>query len=325
MLLIVSNTKDLAVDYLILKLEERNVRFFRLNTDSYLRDFYLEFSLSNKPCKASIYSKYRGKIALPDIQAVYFRQPVRPSLSKLVIESHVGFAERESTEVLRSLWRAIDDRIWLNNPKNLFIASNKFSQLLVAQQLGFKVPETLISTDKNSIRRFINRFNGRVVCKAVKHGFFKQHGKTLLAFTRRINTDFLNNLDEYCAIPMVYQQEIKKVYDLRVTVVDDSVFATAIMSQEHAETEVDWRTWDVVSDVNLRHKRVELPHEIEAMCIEITQRFNLRYSAIDMILSEDGSCYFLEMNPNGQWAWIEGITGYPIRDSIIRSLGYATS
>ena len=117
------------------------------------------------------------------------------------------------------------------------------------------------------------------------------------------------------------KKEIHKIYDIRVVVVGEKVFATAIHSQEYAETEVDWRAWDLC-DFSLRHEPIELPSEISARCRSITVDYNLTYSAIDLVLGQDGAYYFLEMNPNGQWAWIEHKTGYAIRDALIDSMGY---
>ena len=42
----------------------------------------------------------------------------------------------------------------------------------------------------------------------------------------------------------------------------------------------------------------------------------LRYGAIDMVFTPDGRYVFLEINPNGQYLWIEYQTGMPISDAI---------
>ena len=49
-------------------------------------------------------------------------------------------------------------------------------------------------------------------------------------------------------------------------------------------------------------------------------RLNLRYGAIDFICDQQGELWFLEINPNGQWAWIENLTGYPIAAAIADEL-----
>ncbi|MNZ28723.1 hypothetical protein D3C78_459550 [compost metagenome] len=50
------------------------------------------------------------------------------------------------------------------------------------------------------------------------------------------------------------------------------------------------------------------------------RRLNLRYGAIDFVCDPQGNLWFLEINPNGQWAWIENLTGYPIAEAIVDEL-----
>jgi glutathione synthase/RimK-type ligase-like ATP-grasp enzyme len=43
---------------------------------------------------------------------------------------------------------------------------------------------------------------------------------------------------------------------------------------------------------------------------------HLQYGAFDLIKSTDGYYYFLEVNSQGQWLWIEDLTGLKITQSI---------
>jgi len=43
----------------------------------------------------------------------------------------------------------------------------------------------------------------------------------------------------------------------------------------------------------------------------------LIFAAIDMILTPDGHYVFLELNPNGQWEWIENATHLPICSTLV--------
>jgi glutathione synthase/RimK-type ligase-like ATP-grasp enzyme len=46
-------------------------------------------------------------------------------------------------------------------------------------------------------------------------------------------------------------------------------------------------------------------------------KLGLNFGAVDMILTPDGRYVFLEINPNGQWGWVEDLTGMPISEEII--------
>lgn len=322
MLLIITNKTDLASDYLILRLEELGIPFFRLNTEDYLSKFQINIFLSNDESKAEIISFNGQNIDVEDIKGVYFRQPIRPKLKANVKESHLAFAERECLEMLRSLWRFIDESLWLNHPKYLLLANNKVDQLIRAINIGFKIPPTTITTDPKLIENFFYLLRGGMIGKALKHGFYKLEDHVKVAPTQKIDNDFIENITSYAEVPMVFQENIKKKYDIRVTVVGNNVYSTAIHSQNFKETEIDWRLWDINKNIDLEHARFELPRKIVQACLDITRSFHLNYSAIDLIYTEDEDFYFLEMNPNGQWAWIEKKVGYPIRDSIIGWLGF---
>lgn len=55
-------------------------------------------------------------------------------------------------------------------------------------------------------------------------------------------------------------------------------------------------------------------------CINLVKDLNLRFGAIDLVCDLDGDYWFLEINPNGQWAWIENQTKLPIASSIVDEL-----
>ena len=70
----------------------------------------------------------------------------------------------------------------------------------------------------------------------------------------------------------------------------------------------------------MRHEAIELPADIVDKCRALTKALDLRYGAIDLIADRDGRYWFLEINPNGQWAWIERRTGLPLASAIVDEL-----
>jgi glutathione synthase/RimK-type ligase-like ATP-grasp enzyme len=65
---------------------------------------------------------------------------------------------------------------------------------------------------------------------------------------------------------------------------------------------------------------MELPVDVASACISVTRDLGLRFAAIDLIEDPDGRFWFLEANPNGQWAWIEQRTGAPVSAAIVDAL-----
>ena len=67
---------------------------------------------------------------------------------------------------------------------------------------------------------------------------------------------------------------------------------------------------------NLKHEIFKLPKDIEKKLLVINKYYNLNYSAVDLIEDKNGNIYFLEINPNGQYLWIEEVLGLPISSAI---------
>lgn len=321
MLLIVTNKSDITTDYLILKLQERDIPFVRLNTEDYLKKYQITISVEKSSIKSYIEFENNLIFNTKDFKGIYFHQPVKPNLKNEVVKSDLKYAERESLETLRSLWRIIDPELWVNHPKYLWAANNKIEQLKVANILGLDIPPTLVSTIPEQISNFYND-NCEIIGKAVKHGFYKYKNKVHIANTQKIEKKFIKEISNYANVPMMFQKLIKKKFDIRVTIINGEIFPTQIHSQDHKETITDWRVWDMIDDLNLKHSICQLPSSLSKKLTKLTKYFNLKYSAIDLIQTPDDQYYFLELNPNGQWAWIEKMVDYPIRNSLIKCLGY---
>jgi hypothetical protein len=55
---------------------------------------------------------------------------------------------------------------------------------------------------------------------------------------------------------------------------------------------------------------------MEDACIRLVKQLGLEFGAIDLILRPDGEYVFLEINPNGQWLWLEPASGLPFTDTL---------
>lgn len=98
--------------------------------------------------------------------------------------------------------------------------------------------------------------------------------------------------------------------------VGDKVFACEIHSQENQRTIDDWRHYNFDDLKDVKHLVHKLPSEVQDKCIRMADHFGLNFATFDLVLTPDGKYVFLEMNPNGQWLWIEDLTGLPISEAI---------
>jgi len=314
-ILLISNERDITTDYIVLELQRRKIPYLRLNTER-LSTGHIRCRPASKGSTWEI--DFAGRVfATSDVSAAYFRRPAVPIVSPSVADAaERQYCEQEWTSILRSLYTAIDDR-WLNSPTKIAIAEDKPLQLSVAASVGLRVPETLITNDYDAAMHFIE--GGATIGKPLQAALLNR-GKDIaerVIFTSRIDNVRGIQPQSIAAAPLILQREISKESDIRVTVVDTNVFAVTIGSQAKAETTVDWRRG---SHPDLDHERHELPAQVASMCVSVVKRLGLRFAAVDLVLDPNGLYWFLEANPNGQWAWIENRTKLPISSAIVDAL-----
>ena len=251
-----------------------------------------------------------GSRNVGDFGSVWWRRPQTPLVSPdLTRPGHRMFAVNEAQEALSGLWHALD-AFWVNDPARDLVAHRKPFQLRVAQDVGLRVPATLITNDPDAARSFVDARGYRdVVYKAFSAT------ETDWRETRILRRDELSLLDHVRYAPVIFQEYIEALYDLRVTVVGDEMFAAAIHSQQTAYA-VDFR----MDIENAEVEAVSLPREVENALRSFMTRLGLVYGAIDMRRTPDDRYVFLEVNPAGQWLFIEERSGQPIASALAEVL-----
>ena len=157
-------------------------------------------------------------------------------------------------------------------------------------------------------------YDDRLLVKPIKSGLIADKDVPKVVFTNQLKEKPRKEQIEFS--PNLFQAHIKKLYDERVTMVGEKAFAVLIDSQSNVDTLVDWRR----GECPLKHTKRELPDKVLKQCISLLQTLNLRFGAIDFILDKNSNFIFLEINPNGQWAWIEKQTEYQISNEIVNLL-----
>lgn len=54
--------------------------------------------------------------------------------------------------------------------------------------------------------------------------------------------------------------------------------------------------------------------------LALARRLGLSYCALDLVVTPSGDYVFLEVNPSGQYGWLESLTGLPITRELVRML-----
>ena len=252
----------------------------------------------------------RGSLDLSEFGSVWWRRPHPPRVNEAIgVPSHRLFATNEAQEALTGLWHSLD-AVWINDPSRDLVAHRKAYQLRVAQDVGLLIPATVITNDPRQALRFIDS-------RGYRNVVYKAFAATEEEWreTRLLRSEELALIEHVRHAPVIFQEYVEAVYDLRVTVVGEEVFAAAIHSQETGYV-VDCR----IDIAGARIEAVTLPPEIETLVRALTRRLGLVYGAVDMRLARDGRYVFLEVNPAGQWLYIEVVSGQPIAATMARAL-----
>lgn len=256
---------------------------------------------------------------LKDVKAVWYRKPDLIDDIKLPVEDkYLQYSRDTITRHIAALRASFPEAYWVSDYYAIQRAENKFWQLQMAHRVGFNVPETVITSDRAIAERFIKKHDNTIV-KSLTQTSPEVTRETVL-FSTKINHQHSFDLGGLNLAPAIFQQAINAVTDVRVTVVGDEVFAAAVQDKGIEEwTEIrDWRISQLMGKV--KFEPYKLSKSTVEWCIKLVRKLGLVYGAIDLVVDENGKEWFLEINPNGQWAFIEDETGQPIGKAIAELL-----
>jgi len=145
-----------------------------------------------------------------------------------------------------------------------------------------------------------------------------KQGGLLGVFTSPVTEEDLRQFgSELKYAPTIFQNYVDKKLELRITIAGKQVFTCAIHSQDSPLTKDDWRHYDLE---RVKHEIYSLPKDVEQKLLQCMKVWGLQFGAIDMILTPDDEYVFLEINPSGQWGWIEVLTDMSISQGIAQLL-----
>jgi glutathione synthase/RimK-type ligase-like ATP-grasp enzyme len=199
-------------------------------------------------------------------------------------------------------------------------ADHKPLQLRVAQQVGLEVPRTLATNDPAAARAFARECRHGVVAKpALPVAIHGDEADTVhVVYANVLRDEDLDALDGLRYAPMIFQERVARAVELRCVVVGRRVFAASIEFDASARDSVDWRRSAL--DTLDAWRPYDLSPAVAARLIAMLDRFGLNYGAFDLIATPDGRHVFLEVNPCGQFAWLDFYAGLPIVDAVADTL-----
>ncbi len=323
MILIFTNKEDVHPTPVIDILNKRGTPVFRLNSECLLTDY--EFCWWNDSTKCDFVIKNVSSgltVKGSEVTAIWDRRPENPKelfvkstdeINKLNLNEAAGFLSfiRYYLKDVFSIGSIINDRY----------AASKMLQTRIAQQVGFSVPSSCFSNRKKNVILFGNQFSDLILKPIDGDSLVCEDDKQYVFYSNKISSITLEDIpeDAFSQTACFLQNYIEKEYEVRVTVVENNVFACKIDSQAMKDNQgrIDWRQG---YDYNIKHEIITLPNDIEVKCLDFLKIMGLNFGAFDFIVTPDNKYIFLECNPNGQWLWIELLTGQKISEKIANAL-----
>jgi hypothetical protein len=309
MILILSNKWDITVDFVVRELKARNATFLRLNTEDLSRD---GVAFCFPGTKLTIGKGSQTFDLSHGVTSIWCRRPgkpfdfapreARPSEAIQKFVSDQWYACLEALELL-------EDVRWVNPPSASDRMESKLRQLHLASAMGFNIPRTLVSNHANEIRAFCELEGGRIVAKALYAPLIEEPEQDFFVFSNVVSAVDLQNDHALSVAPSIFQQMLSPKIDYRVTVIGEKVISIRISFpvDTDGKFDLDWRT----HEANVVFEAVTLPPPIEELCKNFVANSGLAFGAIDLV-EHNGRFYFLEINPNGEWGWLEKLAGVPI-------------
>jgi glutathione synthase/RimK-type ligase-like ATP-grasp enzyme len=327
--LIISDVDDVHADRVQKILSGGKFGVVRINSSALSKHSYLAFSDELLSDELPFWVVHKGKnISFKDVRSIWLRKPFNPQITEARFKPSLDqiynrqYAHNEFKELyLAYILEAAKHNVFvLDNNIRRNIAERKCLQLIAARKVGLSVPNSLVTSNLGEVDKFIQRNNDIAIIKPLSTGTLEYGDKLLQCGTYELAYDkFLEFKKRVKTIdyPFFIQEKVEKVFELRITIMGNQMFACSIDSQADEAAKLDWRR---VLPFKLKHEIYKLPSEIEAKCFNLVKALGLQFGAIDMAVTPEGKYVFFEINPNGQYLWIEEMAGLPLSQAMANLL-----
>jgi hypothetical protein len=247
-----------------------------------------------------------SELDLDSISGLWWRRPEIPNVGHL---GNVDFATVREMECSEAIFGALE--AFVPNAFNTLASSRsagrKIVQLNQAKKRGFRIPNTMVTNSPELARAFCESQAGEIIYKIFRSpstGFFP---------TRTMVSGDMPDLDTLKHCPCIFQERICGIFDLRITIVGDDIFAAKVDLDQYPDL-IDTRA------LTTGWENYQLPASVSHMLLELVRSHGLVYCTVDMRVTPAGDYVFFEINPEGQYLWTEIEADIPISRAIAKRI-----
>lgn len=320
--LVLTNSDDDTAQVVVTELKSRGHCVLQFDPASFPQEARITSQLDDEGRWQVLISDPSTTIPFEDISAVWLRRPGAFQFPPTLTPAEHRFANLEAQMAIGGLLRTLDC-LWVNHPDKLISSQYKPLQLQLAAEVGFQVPRSMITNDRDAALQFFSDCDRQIIYKPLSSGYLPASDDVSSSYgiyTSVVEYDHLQSADSIGTTACLFQEYVPKATELRITVIGNEVFPVEIHSQHWPGSAVDWRK----DYSQLRYGIFQLPRDIRKMCLDLTRRLGLVFAAMDLVVTPKREFVFLEVNPSGQWAWLEPETGLPMIEAMADLLSGAT-
>jgi ATP-grasp ribosomal peptide maturase len=313
--LVLARDFDSSADRMVNVLTERGVEVLRVNTAWFPTRVQVSVQLRDGRW-SGVLTVPHGRLDFDSVRAVWYRSPEAYRMPPVLSRADAHHAGVEAKYGLGGVLTSLPV-LWCNHPSRVADAAYKPVQLARAALAGLAVPDTLITNEADAVRKFAA--DGPMVTKLVGGMALDEDGMRKNVYTRLLEDEDLTDLRGVEHTTHMFQRWVPKARDCRVIVIGEHV-TTAAITADSQHGYVDYRAdYD-----NLRYELVKPPEHVISGIRRLMDSFGLLYGALDFVITPGDEWVFLEINPSGQYGFIEHATGAPLTAQLADLLTEAT-
>lgn len=247
-------------------------------------------------------------VSISRLKSIWWRRPTGDVMDPATPEHLRSFVRIERTMFLDGLLASLPPEVrQYNDPCAHKRLNSKLYQLNLAAQIGFTIPDTCITSDPSAVKNFLQKHPQTI---------FKSFWGTAEFWrpTQMLTPEVQDKLDQVLVCPVIFQEFIEGDCDLRVTAIDDEIIAVGF-DLTHSRYPADVRI-----DTRIPSQPCEIDSSVCDKIREFMRRSGVRYGAFDFRRRRDGSLVFFEINPGGQFLYLDHSAGTQIAVAMARVL-----
>lgn len=298
------------------------IPFIRINVDQITDPGYYSVLVDINNHKIEIVDKAnRKKIDLEQIKVVWCRRFIDMVYDDIIRQENeidanlIKFAKFHSAErnrFLRILYDFYPEWKWFDHYRDS-LQLDKTEVLRLAVKHGLSVPKTYIANSRASLSLILQR-NKDLITKPIFESItFAGSGGMYGTHTQKVRNCTIKKFT-----PSLFQENIRKKFELRIFYLDGTFYAMAIFSSGSKKTKTDFRKYDL-SDPN-RCVPYELPPVVKERLARLMDELHLCSGSIDMIKDDTGRYVFLEINTVGQFGMVSQPCNYGLEKKVAEFL-----